>query len=1051
MIDTYLKTIAAITKRGDAREESYYGSLATLLEEYSSVHGKRTIHVTTIPSKTEGGNPDFRVWDGKHSIVGYIEAKKPDINLEDVEDTEQIQRYIETFPNFILTNFYEFWLYRNGKRVDKVLLARSFIASKLRTVPPAEHEQDFFALLKKFFDYSRPRRYAAESLARELAVLTRFLRDEIIKGQLAEEQTKGEGALFGFYKAFRDTLIANLTAEEFADLYAQTLTYGLFAARTRSENSFNRKLAYTLIPKTIGILRDIFRFISIEEPPQQLEWIVDDIAEVLAVADVKEILSEYFKKGKGADPIYHFYETFLAEYNPAERERRGVYYTPEPVVSYIVRSLNIILKETFGREAGFGTPSVTVLDPAAGTLTFLAEASKLAVDEFVKMYGTSRKKVIENHVLKNFYAFELMMAPYAAGHLKIGYLLEELGHKLKDDERFQFYLTNTLDMEELAQTTLPGMSSLSEESHFAEELKKEKPILIILGNPPYSVSSANKSKFIEEEMKLYKEAVKDERNIQPLSDDYIKFIRFAHWKIEQVEEGAIGFITNNSYLSGIIHRGMREELMRTFNDIYILNLHGNARLGEKPPDGGVDENVFDIMQGVAIAIFIKSNSKKRKIYYQDLFGTRETKYKFLNKHDISNTRWQLVIPHSESFFFFPFDDKLSASYQKFVGINDIFRYYSLGVTTARDEFVVGFSKPELKQRVKVFANSADWQIAAKTFHLSDTVDWTAEGAWEKIRDEDWEREIIPYGYRPFDERNIIYTPTFIERDRFDIMQHLLKRPNIALNVTRRLRDPKWKHIFASSTVTDKTILSAKDNCYTMPLYLFYDRTPGAGGRASGKLSAQAVLLFEPEASYSNREANLDSEFLEMLEEKYGKRPEPETIFYYIYSVLYSNAYRKKYAEFLKTDFPRVPFTTNYKLFQSLAARGEELVALHLLKSKKLNNPIARCEGSGESVVEKVTYDEKQKRVNINPSKYFTSIPKDVWEYHIGGYQVAEKWLKDRRGRTLSAEDFLHYCKAVTALAETIKIQEALDELFEGVEKSLLEIKMKELTLASPNI
>jgi hypothetical protein len=492
VISSYLHRIADITKRGDAREESYYRPLADFLEEFSSEKRKKKVYVTSLPKKTEAGNPDFRVWDGKHSIVGYIEAKQPNANLDDIEDTKQLERYISTFPNLILTNFYEFRLCRHGQRIASVLLARPFIPAKLKTVPPAEHEPEFIGLLEKFFEFSRPKKFTAETLAKELATLTRFLRDEVIAEQLAEEHSKGSGTLLGFYEAFRQHLIADLTHETFADLYAQTLTYGLFAARTRSENGFNRKLAYDLIPKTIGILRDIFRFISIEEPPPQLEWVVDDIAEVLAAADVRNILHTFFKEGKGADPIFHFYETFLAHYNPEERERRGVYYTPEPVVSYIVRSLNILLKEQFGRADGIATPSVTVLDPAGGTLTFIAEATRVAVTEFDKYGKGSRSKFVEDHILKDFYSFELMMAPYAAGHLKMGFLLEELGHKLTGEERLQFFLTNTLEMEELAQTTLPGMSSLSEESRLAGKVKKESPILVVLGNPPYSGHSLNK-------------------------------------------------------------------------------------------------------------------------------------------------------------------------------------------------------------------------------------------------------------------------------------------------------------------------------------------------------------------------------------------------------------------------------------------------------------------------------------------------------------------------------------------------------------------------------
>ncbi|MCI0329509.1 MAG: N-6 DNA methylase [candidate division Zixibacteria bacterium] len=437
MLKSYVSKIFKTGQRGDATEVSYYSCLSSLIKDYAESVGKKGIEVTTLPKKTEGGNPDFRVWDGKEKIVGYLEAKDPsELYLDQIETTEQLERYLGIFPNLILTNFHEFRLYRDGQQVDRVLISRPLIARKLKVAPPVEKEKEFFQLLEKFFAFSFPAINDAKTLAEELAKRTRFLRDEII----SEELKTGKGRIAGFYEAFKKYLIGGLTEEDFADLYSQTITYGLFAARTRSENGFNRRSAFHLIPPTIGILRDLFKYISLEDPPPEMEWIIDDISQILAATDVKNILHRFFREGKGKDPIIHFYETFLAEYDPETRERRGVYYTPEPVVGYIVRSLHQILKEEFNRPDGFASTSVTVLDPAAGTLTFLAEAAKLAVDEFVSKYGEgSTEGFIKEHILQDFYAFELIMAPYAVGHLKMGFLLEELGYKLKKDDRFKLY------------------------------------------------------------------------------------------------------------------------------------------------------------------------------------------------------------------------------------------------------------------------------------------------------------------------------------------------------------------------------------------------------------------------------------------------------------------------------------------------------------------------------------------------------------------------------------------------------------------------------------
>ena len=578
MLKSYLNNLQATINKGDAREESYYKHIEDLILEFADVNKLKKINITVLPKKTEAGNPDFRVWDGRNHITGYIEAKDPSFtNLDTIQEMEQLKRYRHTFPNVILTNFYEFRLYRNGELIKTAAIGRPVIARKLKTVPPLENEDTFIDLLNTFFSFSLPQVRSAKTLALELAKRTKFLRDEVVSIELAEEGRQGKKAILGFYEAFKKYLIGTLTEQSFADLYSQTITYGLFAARTRSDNSFNRELAFKYIPKTIGILRDVFRFISLEEPPKPLQVIVDDIAEVLSVADVNKILHDYYREGRGKDPIVHFYETFLTAYDPSIREKRGVYYTPESVVGYIVRSIHQLLKTHFNLFDGLASPQVTLLDPAGGTLTFPAEALKLAVQEYTEKYGEGGKtKLIRNQIIPNFYAFELMMAPYAIGHLKMSFLFDELGYRLNDDERFKLYLTNTLEMEDLEQVDIPGLSSLAEESHLAGKVKKDQPILVICGNPPYSGHSANQNAWTE---KLLKDDIDGaqsyytvdgvplgEKNPKWLQDDYVKFLRFAQWKIHQVGFGIVGMITNHSYLDNPTFRGMRQSLMHTFNE-----------------------------------------------------------------------------------------------------------------------------------------------------------------------------------------------------------------------------------------------------------------------------------------------------------------------------------------------------------------------------------------------------------------------------------------------------------------------------------------------------
>ena len=1043
MLKNYLKKISDAANFGDAREETYYPVLKDLFEEYCSSISKKKIRITILPKKTEAGNPDFRIWDGKQHITGYIEAKDPSVeNLDRIEDSEQLKRYLHTFPNLILTNFLEFRLYRNGEITDKVIIGRPVILNKLKTVPPVEKEKELLQLLDKFFSFSIPKVYDAKTLAIELAKRTRFLKDEVIAQELREEEQTGKGFIRGFYKAFKDYLISNLTEDEFSDLYAQTITYGLFAARTRSENGFNRKLAYDNIPQTIGILRDVFQFVSLGTLPQQMEWIIDDISEILSVTDTNKLLHQYFHEGKGKDPIIHFYETFLSEYDPKTREMRGVYYTPEPVVSYILRSLHSILKEQFNKPDGFADKNVTVLDPAAGTLTFLAETAKLAVDEFVSKYGAGgRKNFIKDHILKNFYAFELMMAPYAVGHLKMSFLLEELGYRLQKDDRVKLYLTNTLEMEELSQTELPGMASLSEESHLAGKVKKDQPILVIMGNPPYSGISANMNEWIVSLLKKNLKGLQSYYEVDGaplnekklwLQDDYVKFIRFAQWKIEQDGEGILGFITNNGYLDNPTFRGMRQSLMHSFNKIYLLDLHGNSLKKEKCPDGSKDMNVFDIQQGVAIALCIrkKGNIENCKVYHAELWGLRNSKYDWLEKNDIKKTSYTILNPASPYYFFVPKEEKGKELYDNFWKISNVFPLNVTGIVTARDNLVIDFEKEALKRRIATFKNlSMPDEIVKQTFKLKDTRGWKlSEARKEVAKDKDWDKHFTKILYRPFDTRYIYYSPKMVDWPRTDVMPHMLHE-NLGLISPKQFKEEPGAFV-TQSIIGHKTV-SAYDINYLFPLYIYKEKEKSKKWPLSS-----AMMLFEPAAEYSVKKPNLSSELVEKLTKTFKKTPSPEEIFYYIYAVLYSETYRTKYAEFLKIDFPRVPFTKDYKLFRKISEYGNRLVDLHLLKSRELDSPIARYQGKGNSRVEKLKYDEKKRHVYINKTQYFECLSQEVWSYQIGGYQVCDKWLKERKYRILSLDETQAYCRIVTAISQTIEIQKKIDEIYGEIEKTI---------------
>ncbi|MGI6496293.1 MAG: type ISP restriction/modification enzyme [Kiritimatiellia bacterium] len=1045
----YLNELHAVAQQGDAREESFYPALSGMLAAVAEETGRKPVRVTMLPKATDAGNPDFRLWNGTDKIIGYVEAKHPAVtNLDAIEDSEQLARYRETFPNLILTNFFEFRLYRNGERVQAVLAARPFVLTRLYTVPPMERPDELRELLDRFLGFSLPKVFTAESLAVELAKRTRFLRD-VVARQLAQEK-EAPGVLAGFFEAFRTYLIGTLEREEFADLFAQTITYGLFAARIRSGDAFNRRSAFDSIPHMIGVLRDMFRFISLGDLPGQLAWCVDDIAEVLAVADAPGILDRYYHEGKGSDPIVHFYETFLAQYDPAERERRGVYYTPEPVVGYIVRSLHHILKADFGRRDGLASEGVTLLDPAAGTMTFIARAAALAVAEFEAKYGQGgRADFIRQHILKNFYAFELMMAPYAVGHLKMSFFLEELGHRLGDDERMPFYLTNTLDTEELEKSLLPGFSALAEESRLAGEVKKQTPILVILGNPPYSGHSTNTGEWIRGLIETYKQVdgkPLGEKNPKWLQDDYVKFLRFAQWKIEQAGCGVVGMITNHSYLDNPTFRGMRQSLMQTFDDIRVLDLHGNALKKETCPDGSPDTNVFDIRQGVAIAFFIKRGEKTKAhgtVRHADLYGSRGSKYAWLEKHDARTTRWRKVTPRAGSYLFIPRDESSLRMYERFPSIPGIFPVSSVGIVTARDNLTIQWTAEDVWRTVNLFARSEP-ELARRSYRLGkDARDWKVTLAQEDIRDSGPDRDkVVPILYRPFDVRHTYYTGRsrgFLCMPRQEVMQHMLAGENLALIAPRQHKDEFG--VFVTTNIGTHKSVAAYDINYYFPLYLYPEPKQPAKSK-TGVVRHVPMMLFEPKEFYGARQPNLDAALVDALAEAHGQAPTPEAIFHYVYAVLHAPAYRTKYAEFLKMDYPRIPFTSDAKLFKQLSALGGKLVGLHLLKSPDLDPPACRFEGKGDNRVEKerttgLRYAADKERVYINATQYFAPVPEAVWTYPIGGYQVCDKWLKDRRERRLELDDIRTYCRIATALGRTIALQEEVDAVYPEAEKTTI--------------
>jgi predicted helicase len=789
---------------------------------------------------------------------------------------------------------------------------------------------------------------------------------------------------------------------------------------------------------------------------------VDSLAELLNRANISAILEDFGRSTRKEDPVVHFYETFLGAYDQKMREARGVYYTPEPVVSYIVRSVDAILKKDFKLHDGLAdaskikltrpkppgkgtetveTHKVQILDPSTGTGTFLYSVIGQIYQAFAGNKGMWPGYVQQN-LLPRLFGFELLMAPYAVAHMKLGLLLRDTGYDFSSDERLRVFLTNTLE-EAHELSGLPLFARwLAEEASSANQVKKETPVMVVLGNPPYSGHSANTSKWIAGLLRGSDGATGQktgnyfevdgtplgERNPKWLNDDYVKFIRFAQWRIEQTGYGVLAFVTNHGYLDNPTFRGMRQSLMQSFNDIYLLDLHGNSKKKEKTPDGGKDENVFDIQQGVAIGLFVKCRQQQEKfarVYHADLYGTRESKYGVLAENDHTTTHWQLLQPQAPFYLFAPQDETLCSEYEQGKKITDIMPLNSVGIVTARDALTIHWGREDIWRKVNDFVNLAEDEARSKYGLGKDTQDWKVLSAQRDLRDSGLTQDkLAPLLYRPFDVRYTYYTGKpngFHCRPRGEVMHQMLAGKNLAFNVTRSTKD-KWD-VSVSNSIIGHKALSAYDITSMIPLYIYSHKSDLFDDSLPGKRRPNLAPEFIADLS-----ARLQLDFVQDECGDLRKTFGAQDVFSYAYSVFHSPAYRARYVEFLKTDFPRLPLTSDVALFRSLCVLGKELVTLHLMEELPILE--TRYPVAGDNGVENVRYtepiDSVPGRVWINKMQYFEDVPPEVWGYYIGGYQVCQKWLKDRKGRQLSYSDLTHYQGIVAALTSTIKLELAID-------------------------
>jgi predicted helicase len=1007
---------------GNSTEHTHRTALKTLLESLNP-----GITATNEPRRIECGAPDFIVSKGSVTI-GYIEAKDVGKSLDDVEKSEQLKRYREALSSLILTNYLEFHWFVNGEVWLKARLWNPTREGKIKK--DEDGIQAAAELLTAFLEHVSKKAGTPKELAERMAKQAHLVRNLIINTFQSESES---GSLHTQLTAFRNNLIPDLSPEDFADMYAQTIAYGLFAARCTTNNgaAFTRLDAAQNLPKTNPFLRKLFQYIAGYDLDDRIAWLVDDLAQVLAQADMEAVLKDFGKRIGKEDPVVHFYETFLTAYDEKVRKMRGVYYTPEPVVSYIVRSIDHILKTRFNKPEGLADKDTYILDPAVGTATFLYSVINNIYHSFVfKGQQGAWDEYVARHLLPRIFGFELLMAPYAVAHLKLGLQLQSTGYKFQSDQRLGIYLTNTLD-EAVKQSEALFARWISEEANAAARVKNDEPIMVVLGNPPYSGHSANKGKWAKRLIEKYKTVdgkPLGEKNPKWLQDDYVKFLAFGQWRIERTGRGVLGFITNHGYLDNPTFRGMRQSLMSTFTDIYILNLHGNTKKKEVGPDGSKDENVFDIQQGVAVCLMVKEADKDQscRIHYSDIWGLRESKYKQLTEDDLATSEWSELLPSSPYYLFVKRDEAELEEYMRGWKVTDIFPINSVGIVTARDNLTIKWTKEEIIKTVDDFVSLAPEQARQQYDLGNDTRDWKVELAQKDLKDSSLIHDrIAPISYRPFDARYTYYTGRsrgFHCMPRGEVMHHMLTGQNLGLLMTRQTRD-QWNALATNFIVGHKS-LTAYDITSLFPLYLY---------------PAEGEMQFDD----GKRRPNLNPEFITDFSQKLGlsfveddkgdfeTTFGPEDIFNYVYAVFHSPTYRTRYAEFLKSDFPRLSLTSNKELFKALVSKGAELVSLHLMKSPKLNNYITRYPVAGSNSLEKVYYDENNQRVYLNKEQYFEGVPAEVWVFHIGGYQVCQKWLKDRKGRNLSYDDITHYQKIIVALKETIRLMAEIDEIIPG--------------------
>ncbi|MCA3313041.1 MAG: N-6 DNA methylase [Roseomonas sp.] len=1040
MITEFVTRIKAIHATGNATEHSYRSA-------FEDLFAKLGVTALNEPRRVKCGAPDFIISVGE-IVIGHLEAKDIPVSIRGMKDSnkEQQERYRAALPNLIYSNGLDWDFYRNG-----TLLASVTIADFLMGIQPRPDQYASLENLLRDFIAQRPQTITSpKELAARMAGKANLIKDVLSKTLSDDADFQSE--LAAQYHAFKEYLIHDIKPEDFSDIYAETIAYGMFAARLHDAtlDTFSRQEALELLPKSNPFLRALFGYVAGHDLDDRIAWIIDDLARVFQACDVASIMQGFGKFTGQNDPFLHFYETFLAAYNPAKRKARGVWYTPEPVVNFIVRAVDEVLQTEFGLPDGLADTSkvtidwdtgqldkkgkplinrkevhrVQILDPATGTGTFLAEVIKQIAPKVKGVAPGMWSGYIEADLIPRLHGFELLMASYAMCHMKLDMILTELGYKpTGNPPRLSVYLTNSLEEGEPANQSLPFTQWLSREAKGANAIKRDTPIMCVIGNPPYSGISQNMGEWITRLIENYKyvDGVHFGERKHWLHDDYVKFIRLSESLIEKNGEGILGFITNHGYLDNPTFRGMRWHLLNTFDKVYVLDLHGNANKKEITPEGTPDKNVFDIQQGVAIIIAVRKSKKKKElaeVWRGDLWGTRQAKYTSLGAGRIQTLMAERVESIRPQFAFVRRDQSLSLFYQRGFGLTEFMPANVTGVVTARDGLVIDFTAQELKDRVTRFVDptKTDDQIRAAFFSNrkgdkyppGDSRGWKLPDAREALRKAGWAKDVKSIAYRPFDIRAILYRPDMVDWGRFEVLPNLLNSQNMALIFSRQAVQAEAPpvNVLATEHIFDnRGVYSNKGISQAAPLYLY---------PSEQDLDKTRRINFD---------AKLYAKLQKLAAHPSHGTPDEVQVFDYIYGVLHCPAYRETYAEFLKIDFPRIPWPASPDEFWDVSAKGSALRKLHLMDPAAIGATPYPFMGEGDNLVDKP--DFRDGKVWINKTQYFDAAPATSWGFYIGGYQPAQKWLKDRKGRALSFDDVKHYQRILKILSETDRVMKTI--------------------------